>query len=283
MLRLGDLTLAEFMRHLTRYGGTILEEEGLLLFAGAHPHPNPYRNGAIRLDARLDPEEVLARAGRFFTPRRRGYVLWVREHADDDLGRAAEAASLQVLEEPGLPEYYLAGLPQELPPPDGISLRSADDDRTRRDYVHVVADGWGMRGVSLELASSIFFDPESVNAPNVAAYVAYLGDVPVSGAMAFVSHGVALGCQGATVRRLDGGLQLPAPKGERSRRRGLADSCLCAALKRSFEELGARGSLCQASASGASVWTRLGYRQFTSYRRYLARPVTSRPDRPSWG
>ena len=73
--------------------------------------------------------------------------------------------------------------------------------------------------------------------------------------MTFVSNGVALGCQAATVRRLDGGIQLPAPTGERSRRRGLADSCLCAALKRSFEELGARGSLCQASASGASVWT----------------------------
>jgi hypothetical protein len=283
MLRLADLTLAELMRHLARYGGTILEEDGLLLFAGAHPHPNPYRNGAIRLDECLEPQDVLARAQRFFAPRKRGYVLWAREHADDDLGSIAESAGAHVLEEPGLPEFFLGGLPEELPPPEGITLRSAEDERTRRDYVRVVADGWGMRGISLELAAAIFFDPESVNAPNVSAYVAYMGDVPVSGAMTLVSHGVALGCQAATVRRLDGGTRLPAPASPKTRRRGLADSCLWAALKRSFEDLGARGSLCQASQTGAAVWTRFGYRPITSYRRYLVRPVTALSDPPGWG
>src|SRR3954454_11079811 len=34
LLLLGDLTLAEFLRHLARSGGTILEEDGLLLFGG---------------------------------------------------------------------------------------------------------------------------------------------------------------------------------------------------------------------------------------------------------
>ena len=49
LFRLADLSLAEFLRHLARYGGAIHEEDGLLLFAGAHSQPNPYRNGLLRL------------------------------------------------------------------------------------------------------------------------------------------------------------------------------------------------------------------------------------------
>jgi hypothetical protein len=277
LLRLADTTLAEFMRHLTRYGGTILEEDGLLLFAGAHPHPNPYRNGAMRLDERLSGAEVLDRAQRFFGARNRGFVLWAPAHSDPDLARVASAAGLQELEKGGLPELYLEQLPEELPPPEGVTLRPAADERTRLDYVEVVAQGWGMGGIGLELASAVFFHPDSVDVPHVSAFVAYVGDVPVSGAMCFVTQGVALGCQAATVRRLRGShLLLPARAGEQ--RRGLADSCLWAALKFSFDELGARGSLCQTSASGMATWTRLGYRPLTSYGRFLGQPAA-----PSWG
>src|ERR1700738_3417319 len=58
LLALADLTLAEYLRYLAGYGGAILEEDGLLLFAGAHRQPNPYRNGLLRLDTRLDAEEA---------------------------------------------------------------------------------------------------------------------------------------------------------------------------------------------------------------------------------
>src|SRR4051812_23364741 len=94
LLLLADLSLAEYLRHLARYGGTVLEEDGLLLFAGAHPQPNPYRNGALRLDRRLSAAEARSRADAFFGQRRRSYALWVREHADDDL--AADAADEQL-------------------------------------------------------------------------------------------------------------------------------------------------------------------------------------------
>ena len=81
LLRLADLTLAEFFRQLARYGtgSRILEEDGLVLFAGSHAQPNPFRNGAIRLDERLSAAEALERAQRFFAPLKRSYVFWVRE------------------------------------------------------------------------------------------------------------------------------------------------------------------------------------------------------------
>src|SRR5205085_7240552 len=80
LLLLADLTLADYLRYLARYGGATLEEDGLLLFAGAHRQPNPYRNGALRLDQTLTSEQVVRRAERFFSPRKTSYALWAREH-----------------------------------------------------------------------------------------------------------------------------------------------------------------------------------------------------------
>jgi hypothetical protein len=268
LTRLADLTLAEYVRHTARYGGVIHEEDGLLLFAGAHPQPNPYRNGALRLTTELPAPEVLRRAGDFFGARRTGYALWVREHADDDLEQAA--AGLRELER--LPELVLDELPPELAPPDGVELRRAADAHTRADYLEVVANAWGMRAMPLEVAARVFFDPESLDAPNVAAFVAYYEDQPLSAAMTLVIHGVALGCQAATIRRPRPGQALPPPSTSSEPRRGLAESCLWEALKLSFDELGARFSLCQTSGPGSPVWLGLGYVPFTSYARYLVPP-----------
>lgn len=266
LLVLADQTLAEYLRYLARYGGAIAEEDGLLLFAGAHRQPNPYRNGALRLSNTLSPEDVMSLADRFFGPRKSGYALWAREHGDGDLERAATAASLHELER--LPELVLDGLPEYLPPPDGVEIRRAVDARAREDYLDLVADAWGMAAMPRDVAAKVFFDPDSLDVPNVAAFVAYYEDAPLSAAMTLVTHGVALGCQAATIRRPKPGQRLPhsAPPGER---RGLAQSCLWAALKLSYGELGARLSLAQTSGLGAPVWLGLGYRPFTSYARYL--------------
>ena len=176
LLLLADLSLAEFLRHLARFGGAILEEDGLLLFAGAHPQPNPYRNGVLRLDKRLSPDEVLRRADRFFSPRRSGYVLWTREHHDLDLEALARESRLVELDR--LPELVLGQLPAQVAPPAGVELRHAVDRRTRRDYLTAVANAWGTGAMPLELAARVFFDPRSVDAPNVAAFVAYEATCP---------------------------------------------------------------------------------------------------------
>lgn len=260
---LADLTLAEFLRHLARYGGTVLEEDGLLLFGGTHRQPNPYRNGALCLDNRLSPQEVLERTHAFFSARQSGYVVWVREHADTDLGEEVQRRGMREIER--LPEMVLEQLPPERPPPDGIVLRRTTDEATRRDYVRVVAEAWGMEDAPLDVASAVFFDPESVAAPHVAAFVAYEDGAPLSGAMTLVSHGAALGTQGGTLRR--------------ARRRGLAQSCLWAALRISFEEMGVKRSVCQTSVVGQPAWEGLGYVPFTGYRRFLGTPASgaSRP------
>lgn len=266
LLALADLTLAEYLRYLAAYGGAVAEEDGLLLFAGAHRQPNPYRNGVLRLNDALSPREVLRLAEDFFGPRKSGYALWAREQRDGDLEHTAGDAGLRELER--LPELVIEQLPDYLPPPDGVEIRRAADARTREDYLDLVADAWGMASMPREVAARVFFDPDSLDVSNVAAFVAYYDDMPLSAAMTLVTHEVALGCQAATVRRPKPGQRLPrsGPPGER---RGLAQSCLWAALQVSYGELGARLSLCQTSGLGAPVWLGLGYRPFTTYARYL--------------
>jgi hypothetical protein len=269
---LADLTLAEYLRYLARYGGAVAEEDGLLLFAGAHRQPNPYRNGVLRLSEALKPQDVLRLAESFFGPRRSGYALWAREHGDGDLESTAEQAQLHELER--LPELVLEDLPDYVPPPDGVEIRRAADARAREDYLDLVADAWGMASMPRAVAAKVFFDPDSLDVPNVAAFVAYFDGMPLSAAMTLVTHDVALGCQAATIRRPKPGQRLPRP-GPPGESRGLAQSCLWAALELSYSKLGARLSLCQTSGLGAPVWLGLGYRPFTTYARYLmpARPA----------
>ena len=126
------------------------------------------------------------------------------------------------------------------PPPDNILLRRTDDPEVRRDYVDVVASGWGMEGIATEAAAEIFFHPDSMGDPNVIAFVAYVDGKPASGCMALLSHGIAVGGNGATVSW--------------ARRRGLAEMCYAASLQVAYEDYGIRGSVCQSSPSGAGVW-----------------------------
>jgi hypothetical protein len=263
---LADLTLAEYIRYLTGYGGQLHERDGLLLFAGAHRQPNPYRNGVLRIDGTLAPDEVFSRAERFFTMQRRSYAIWTREHGDAELERACVAAGFRELER--LPEMSLPAPPPYLPPPDGVEIRPAADVPTREDYLTLVANAWGMADLPRDVAAQLFFEPDSLTAPNVAGFVAYYDEAPISAAMTHVSHGVALGCQAATIRRPARGQRLPKSPvpGET---RGLAQSCLCAALELSFSELGAEYSLCQTSGLGQQAWMDLGYEPFSGYGRYL--------------
>jgi hypothetical protein len=266
LLALADLTLAAYLRYLARYGGTFVEEDGLLLFAGAHRQPNPYRNGALRLGDTLRSEDVLRLADRFFGPRKSGYALWAREHGDGDVELTATERGLRELER--LPELVIERLPDYVPPPDGVEIRRASDARTREDYLDLVADAWGMASMPRDIAAKVFFDPDSLDVPNVAAFVAYYDEKPLSAAMTLVAHEVALGCQAATIRRPKPGQRLPRA-GVPGEHRGLAQSCLWAALELSYRELGAQLSLAQTSGPGAPAWLGLGYRPFTSYARYL--------------
>jgi hypothetical protein len=256
LLELGDANLAEFIRHTARAGsgGETVEENGLLLVAGSHPNPGPYRNLAMRTHNELSAEEAIERATDFFRARSRGYVFWVRRHADEDLDRAAESRGWDSLEPEGLAQLFQAGCPDPVEPQPGIVLTWANDEQTRRDFLQVNAEAWGLGDAPVELTRSVLFEPSSLDAPNIAAAIGYIDGRPAGTCMAIVFPDFVVGGYwGATAHW--------------ARRRGLHDLTTRAIFNAGFE-LGARLAFCQSSPLAANNLERMGFQQLTRYQRY---------------
>lgn len=257
LLELGDQNIAEFIRHIARTGEDthILEEDGLLLVAGSHPNPGPYRNMAMRIGEGLTAQEVLARANEFFRRFSRGYCLWVRLHADRDVDEIATERGFRLLEEEGLPQLAREGAPEPVEPGPGIELRWAVDEKSRRDFLTVNADAWGMGGAPFDVVRATLFEPSILDAPNVTAAIAYIDDKPAGTCMSinFPAH-VAGGYWGATAGW--------------ARKRGLHD-LTSRAIFHAAARLGATISVSQTSPGAAKNLERMGLHQISSFRRYL--------------
>jgi hypothetical protein len=256
LLELGDANLAEFIRHTARAssGGETVEEDGLLLVAGSHPNPGPYRNLAIRTRNELSADEAMRRADEFFRSRSRGYVFWIRTHVDEDLGALARQRGLTPLELEGLAQLFQGGCPPPVDPQPGVVLRWADDDQSRRDFLQVNAAAWGLGDAPVELTSSVLFEPSSLDSANVAAAIAYIDGAPAGTCMAIVYPDFVVGGYwGATAHW--------------ARRRGLHDLTTRAIFNAGFE-LGARLAFCQSSPLAANNLERMGFAQITRYERY---------------
>lgn len=251
--RYSDENLAELVRHVARAGEhtTISEQDGLLLVAGSHAQPGPYRNFAMRLTNELSAAETIERAQAFFTQRQRSFVLWVRMHADKDIERLA---AWEPLEQEGLPQYAAFEPFAEPAAAFGVRVAVPSTAKERDDFLIVNADGWGLDGMPYELARQMLFEPSMLDAPNVVALLAYMTAEPAATCMTIATPGCAGGYWGATARF--------------ARRQGLWRLLVTRAFNRSFER-GAQVVVCQASRMNEANTLRLGFREISRYRRYL--------------
>lgn len=259
LIELSDLNLAEAYRELTRRaGGTVLDEDGLFFYAGAHPLP-VLVNGMMRTDQRLSAAEALARARRFFSSRGRGFTVQLRAHADADLHAAATTAGHTSFGEP--PAMVLDHRLPDADPPRGVSLnvvRTADDVAA---FAHVNGEAYATYGMPRDTTPALFARAEVLIGPHIVAVVARVDDVPAAAAMTIVTHRVAGIYWVGTV---------PAMRG-----RGLAELCTRAATNAGFD-LGARIASLQASPMGEPVYRRMGYVEVTRYPQlvHLAPPAS---------
>ena len=236
-LRGSALNEQELWREMVRWsGGRIVEERGVLLVDG----PSSYLRVAIRTDPRLDAPTVVARATEFFAADPTGFLVLVRRPDDADLERAALTAGFRAgwTERP----MALSSPPTPGATPAEIEVRVVEDASAVVDYGRVVAlanDDPGER----ERAPLLFHD-ETIIAPHVGAFVAYLEGEPVACAMTLVSHRVAGVFYVATV--------------EHARRRGLGDALTRMAARTGFE-MGAGVAWLGASEMGAGLYRRIGF------------------------
>lgn len=240
--RCSALNERELWREMVRWsGGRIVEERGVLFVSG----PSTYLRVAMRSDSRVDGAAVVARATEFFGPDSTGFIVLARRPDDEDIERAALAAGFRA----GWTERAmgLQGPPPSSPAPDGVQVRAVADEAAVVDYGRVVAlanDDPGER----ERAPLLFHD-ETIIAPHIAAFVAYMGAEPVACAMTLVSHRVAGVFYVATV--------------EHARRRGLGDALTRVATGAGFE-MGADAAWLGASEMGAGLYRRIGFEDLGS-------------------
>ncbi len=253
LLRAGDLNLVEVLRHYARHhpGGVVHEEDGVVLFAGSPVWPGPFDDGAFVLDRRTEPDRVLALAAEFFEGLRPAYSVWLADHHDPALERAALDAGLAPLGE-GDPQMVLHARLADAVPPEGVELRQVVDDRTREDYLTVLRGSFTpAQGTPPEVFDGYFGTVESLCAPHVRTVVAYEHDRPVAGAMVIISHGVA-------------GVQyVGTVEGARGRGHG---ELVTRWVGNTGFDLGARVAALQASDMGEPVYRRMGYETVTRYR-----------------
>lgn len=244
---LADLNFAEMCRVITRNaGGRLLEVDGLLLWAGAHPSP-AIVNGLIRTAGeRPTADEVLDLAARWFEEIGHGYTLHVRAGRDDELERRASDRGFGYFLE--LPVMVHDGPIPEVILPQGFSVERVRHLPGARDLVEAVAEPFELPD---EIAS-VFAREGSLSAPFTGAVV--VRDPrghPVAGAWTSVSHGAAgIGFVGTR---------------EPFRGKGLGTAATAAAM-RLGSEMGATSSVLQASPMGRPVYARMGFREVGTYR-----------------
>lgn len=242
----------ELWREMVRWsGGRIVEEGGILLVSG----PSAFLRVAIRSDPSVGADAVVARATEFFKAEPAGFIVLVRRPDDEDIERAALAAGFRA----GWTERPMAieGPPSPSATPDGFEVRTVEDASAVVDYGRVVALANHDSG-ERERAPLLFHD-ETVIAPHIAAFVAYMGAESVACAMTLVSHRVAGVFYVATV--------------EHARRRGLGEALTRMAARAGFE-MGAEAAWLGASAMGADLYRRIGFQDLGSTLVELASPAS---------
>lgn len=259
LIELSDLNYAEANRELSRRaGGTVLDEDGLLLFSGGHPLPvlcnavmrtGTGAGGAGGAGEDSPPASaVIARADAFFGACGRGYTINIRAHADADLRAAALEAGL--VEFGNMPAMVLERRLDDAVPPPGVTLERVETETQAAEFSAVMAAAYASLGMPADVAPAIIRHPVLV-APHIVTLLARLEDgTAAAGAMCIFTHGVAgVYWVGTT----------PAARG-----RGLAELCTRAVGNAGFD-MGARIASLQASVMGEPVYRCMGYIEVTRY------------------
>ena len=243
---LGHLNLLEFTREDCRWQSphTIVEDSGVLLFAGAHEFP-AYNNGAYRVDQAVPADEAIARAQAFFAEHKRGFSLWTRVTGpDDDLRVAADAAGISIYSDS--PQMICRARLVDRPLPDGVEIRGVDDPAGVAAFADVNAAAYASLGSLPAATRSHFEGSAALSAPHVHAAVAHLAGEPVGAAMIHRSHGIAGVYWVGTL--------------EPARGRGIAEAITRHVTNLGFD-LGAQNVQLQASRMGEPIYRRMGYEE----------------------
>ncbi len=223
----------------------LVEEDGLVMMAGATSFPGAFKNCVARMAPELPAAALIARAREFFGQRKRGFSVLVRAALDPDLELLLQAQGfVQRFDTPCM----LVSAP--VPPgilPAHIHIEPFAGERQVRDAVAVMAQAYQALGLDPDETRAYFTNPERLIARKISGCVAYGRDTPLAAALTIGSrHAAGVYWVGTT----------PA-----AQRMGLASACVARATNDAFAQ-GAEIVTLQASAFGEPVYRRLGYQTY---------------------
>ena len=242
--RLADENLAlSWARVADHCGGAAVRIDGLQLVATGLPVA--FFNGAYLMTPTTDPDAAIDTARTFMSEHGVPWLLWVRDDVDDALLAAGRRAGLT---EGGGPPV-MAMFPLVAPPalPLGLEVRAIVDEAGIDDQVDLASRGFGMPA---EVAR-VMVGPSTLTDPDLAVFVGYVGDVPVSTSMLSVT--------GSTV----GVYTVATPAEHRGRGYGAA---LSWAAVEEGRRRGCDHAVLQASVDGAPVYRSMGFVDAGRYR-----------------
>jgi ribosomal protein S18 acetylase RimI-like enzyme len=255
-VELADRNLAEMARAsaLWHPRGEVEVRDDFQLVASGTRFPAGQFNAAQALRDAPDAERArawLARALAFYAARQRGFSVYVRGERDAALREAC--LGLGMVHGGAPPGMLLAARLAERELPAGCRIERVRDARGLRDFALVAGKGFALHGMPENLAAKVFASAERVLSPELACYVAYLGERPASTALSLMSHGIA-------------GLYWIATHPE-LHRAGLG-SAITRYVSNAAFDAGAAAVILQASTHGEPVYRRLGFQNIADYSWY---------------
>ena len=254
---LSDANFLESFREHARWQDPceFVEEEGLILVAGANTFPVAYRNCAVRVDPALDAKDALAKARVFFGARRRGFTVITRDTRDEDLAALLMSAGLKPV---GESPCMLVEMPLDEPRvPTDIRVERFRDERNVLDAVAINAEAYEAIKLPAREARTYFGRPKELLSERVEGFIAYRDTQPASTALTIFSGESA-------------GVYWVGTAND-ARRRGLGELCTRLATNAGFAR-GAKVVTLQATPFGEPIYKRLGYRTYDRTRRFMELP-----------
>ena len=248
LIALSDLNHVEANRELARRaGGTVVDEDGLTFWAGAHPLP-VLANAVVRSDPRIGGPAVLERARRFFAARQRGFSVILCGAADAALAPVCESAGLvRMGDSPGM--VLERRLPDVAAPP-GVTIRVVETEADGAEFARVNGEAYATYGMPPGCAPLILGRLDVMRAPHIVSILGCVDGTPVAAAMVILTHGIGgVYWVGTT----------PPARGK-----GLAALCTRIVGNIAFDR-GARVVVLQASVMGEPIYRAMGYREVTRY------------------
>jgi hypothetical protein len=244
---LADANLIESIREHARWQWPCetIEEDGVLLVAGATNLPGGYKNCAARIDPNMPAREAIARAKEFFHRKNRGFSMLVRASRDQDLE--------EILKEEGFVQRsdspcMLIDAPVQAPVlGNDVYIENFSEDRHIRDATSINAEAYQALGLPAAETHAMFADLARISTRNLLGFIAYREQQPLATALAIKSpYCTGVYWVGTAVR---------------AQRMGLASACTALVTNAGFAG-GASVATLQASSFGEPVYQRLGYKTY---------------------